>query len=237
MALVALLAGSLLAGCGGSMAPTARTAPTATVPPLATVTPTSAPVVVPSTGPCPNLVMGTATVPPAPAPTPLPPANLTAYTNTAYHYALSYPASWYALDVSPTTNDFSLLNFDPRVYSYSSGELPPPPYSKIEIIPLQETEGKTPAQFYAANDTANPLGPLECSRTTAPLTLAGHDALRIVQWPVATGHAPPTLYPAVRYYIATGAGRPLLLVGEAYSPGGQPSPALAQLIASLTIAP
>jgi hypothetical protein len=231
-ALVALLA---LAGCGGTTTQTAVTPPTTTVAARATAALTSTPTVTVAAGPCPNLVLGTATVPPAPAPTPLAPANWTSYANTAAHYALEYPASWYALDVSPATTDFALLNFDPRAYRPNGDALPPAPYSKIEIVVLQGTEGKTPAAFYASNDTPNPLGPPECSRTTASLTLGGHDALRIVQWPAASGYGPPSLYPAVRYYVATGAGRRLLAVSETYSPGGQPSPALARLIASLSI--
>lgn len=229
LALVALLT---LAGCGGSV-PVAATQPTATVAAHATGAPTSPAAASSSTGPCPNLVLGTATVPPSPAP--LATANWTIYANTAAHYALSFPRSWYALDVSPTTTDFALLNFDPRAYRPNGDALPPAPYSKIEIVVLPGTEGKTPAAYYASNDTPNPLGPPECSRTTAPLTLAGHDALRIVQWPEASGYGPPTRYPAIYYYVATGAGRPLLAVSETYSPGGQPSPTFATLVANLTI--
>ncbi|HEV2239108.1 MAG TPA: hypothetical protein VGR57_20805 [Ktedonobacterales bacterium] len=233
LALAALLA---LTGCGAA-APTAATQPTAPVAVSATAAATGTPAATARTGPCPNLVTGTATVPPAPAPTPLATANWTIYTNTAYHYALSYPTSWYTLDVSPTTNAFALLNYDPRTYRPNGDAVAPAPYSKIEIVVLQGTEGKSPAAYYASNDTPNPLGPPECSRTTAALTLAGHDALRIVQWPAASSYGPPTLYPAIHYYIATGAGRPLLAVSETYSPGGQPSPTLATIIASVTIAP
>jgi hypothetical protein len=215
-----------------------QTATSSTVTPtlLATVTATAtlaASSTATPSGPCPNEVLATATVPPAPAPTPFAEANWTTYTNTSFHYAVQYPMSWYVPDTSPTSNDFYLLNFDPRTYHPGADALPPPPYTKIEIYPLQGTENQTPAEAYAAGYMNNPLAAPECSRTTRQTTVAGHTALQVIQWPAASGYGPPTNYPQVFYYVVIASGQPLLSLSEAYSPGGQPSPTLARMLAGL----
>jgi hypothetical protein len=225
-----LLLATLLAGCGTSTT-TQQTNTSST--PAVTATLAPSPTATTTVGPCPNKVMGTATVPPAPAPTPIAAANWTTYTNTSSHYSIQYPASWYVPDTSPTSSNFYLLNFDPRTYHPGGDNLPPPPYTKIEIHSLQTSAGKTPMEFYTANDTNNPLNPPECSRTVTQTTIGGHTALQIVQWPAASGYGPPTTYPQVHYYVATGNGQPLLGLFEYYSPNGQPSPTFAHMIAGL----
>jgi hypothetical protein len=136
--------------------------------------------------------------------------------------------------MSPASNDFSLLNFDPTTYHPGSDALPPPPYNKIELTALQGTEGQSPAAVYAAGYTNNPLAAPACSRTATPTTLGGHAALQVVQWPAASGYGPPDPYPQVFAYVVLGDGQPLLALSEAYSPGGRPSPTFARMLASLT---
>lgn len=234
----ALLLAALCTGCGTSstvlQTPQTKTstAPTSTLTPTATFAP--APTATLPAGPCPNKVLGTATVPPAPAPMPLAPAQWTTYTNNLSHYSVPYPASWYVPDKSPASNDFYLLNFDPNIYHPGGDALPPPPYTKIELNPLQGTEGQTPAAVYAANYTNNPLAAPACSRTATPTTIGGHAALQVVQWPAASGYGPPITYPQVFAYVVIGNGQPLLSLSEFYSPGGRPSATFARMLASLT---
>jgi hypothetical protein len=238
-ALFLLLLVTLAAGCATSTTGTTahQTATSSLVTPTRSVTVTATPAAVPTmttpSGPCPNEVLATATVPPAPAPTPIAAVQWTTYTNTSFHYSVQYPVGWYVPDTSPASNDFSLLNFDPRTYHPGADALPPPPYTKIEIRPLQGSENQTPPEAYAAGYTNNPLAAPECSRTATQTTIAGHNALQVVQWPAASGYGPPTTFPQVFYYVVVGTGQPLLSLGEAYSPGGQPSPPLARMLASL----
>lgn len=237
-AMLLILLAMLVAGCATRTTGTtahqnaASSTFTATLSATATATLAALPTATPS-GPCPNKVLATATVPPAPAPTPIAGTQWMTYTNNLFHYSVQYPTNWYVPDTSPASNDFSLLNFDPRTYHPGADALPPPPYTKIEIRPLQGTDGQTPAEAYAAGYPNNPLAAPECSRTTTQTTIGGHDALQVVQWPAASGYGPPTTYPQVFYYVVSGTGQPLLSLSEAYSPGGQPSPTLARMLASL----
>jgi hypothetical protein len=226
-----LLLATLLAGCGASTT-ALNTSTRSTSMPTATLVQT--PTATTPSGPCPDKALGTATVPPAPAPTPIAAANWTTYANTSLSYSIQYPANWYVPDTSPISNDFSLLNFDPQTYHPGGDDLPPPPYTKIEILALPATAGKTPMEVYAAGYTNNPLAAPECSRTVTQTTIAGHAALQIIQWPAASGYGPPTGYPQVFCYVVAGNDRPLLALSEFYSPGGQPSSTFARMIASLT---
>lgn len=227
---------ALLAACGAqpssSQGPALETHAGATVSATAAPSATSVPTATPPAN-CPNKLLATATVPPAPAPTPIAAANWMTYTNTAAHYTIQYPASWYVPDPSPTTTDFSLLNFNPTTYQPRGDDLPPPPYEKIELEVLPTSTQQSPLDFYHANTDNDPLAPPPCSRTVTPTTVAGHDALQIVQWPFATGNQPPITYPQVTYYVA-GSGGILLGFTEYYSPGGQPSATFARMIASVS---
>lgn len=234
LGLPVLLVVALLTACGTSGTSTTTLHIDRGSTPTTTLTLAVSPTATMPSGPCPNKVMGTATVLPAPAPTPIVASNWTTYTNTTSHYAIQYPANWYVPDTSPSSNDFYLLNFDSRTYHPGGDNLPPPPYNKIEVHSLQTSEGKTPMEVYSAGYTNNPLAAPECSRTTTQTTLAGHAALRIVQWPAASGYGPPTTYPQAFYYVVAGTGQPLLVLAEYYSPNGQPSPTFARMIASLT---
>ena len=230
--LVALV---LLAGCNTSTPSSPISQASVTPRPAATPSPTTvvAPTAVPSSGPCPNLVMGTATVPPSPAPTPMAAASWTTYANTTYHYSIEYPASWFVPDTSPTQVDFGLWNFNWRMYHPGSDDLLPPPYNKIEIEMVANAQQQTPRQYQSAQmQMPGPLTIPACSQTLRDTTVGGHVALEVIQWPISGYGGPAITYPEVSYLISDGAM--LVWAGEYYSPGGVPSPTFARMVASLT---
>lgn len=235
LAVLLVLVVGLLAACTAQDAePRAQpgVTPTASVAaPSVAATVTAAPALTPPAN-CPNKSLATATLPPTSAPQLIAPSIWTTYTNTAYHYSIQYPASWfvYDFDKSPTTSNFGVYNFKP---DSAGGTDLFPPYNKIELRVFPTSSQQSPLDFYHANSNNDPLSPPPCSRTVTSTTAGGHEAIQIVQWPYATDNQPPIIYPEVYYYVAA-PGSTLLGLFEYYSPGGHPSKPFAKMIASLT---
>lgn len=226
---------SALVGCGaGSQAgrsehPTSTaTASPASVP---TATGTAAATGAGSPLPCPLLTPGPlATVLPG-GPAIISANGWSAYTNTAYHFSIQYPANWIVDSPLTTTGPITFLNYDPRQLN-GAGLPPPPPYTAIAIDPFPNPSQLSPLEFYHANQNVSPLGPPACSQTTRQLTLAGHAALEIAQKPTQQNGYPPITFPQMRYDVAD--GTTIVILGEVYSPDGATSPVFAHMLASLT---
>jgi len=222
------LACLLLAACGASRSATrADAGPTATATTLAPTATATTATATTAAGSCPTRAPGglapTAT---PPAPTPIPAGSWAGYTNNT----VEYPSTWRTFDTSPTANVFQVRNYDSAAFPAYA---PPPPYNGVEISGFPNPDMKSPLDLYLYQRANDELKIPPCSQTTQTTTVGGRAALQIVQWPVATGNAPPILYPQVQYFVADGAT--MLILSEYYSPRGQPSATFARMIASLVV--
>jgi hypothetical protein len=201
-----LLLAALLAGCGSSQV---------------TTPPSPTPCVVGTPAPSPQ--------PLASEPTPVAARGWSTYINTTYHYRLPYPSNWFLPGASATSGNVYLFNFDPS--QFDQADRPPPPYNEIEVDALANPSQQSLADFYAANKNS-PAGPPPCAVTTQPSTIAGHQALQVVEMPTANAGPGALTYPAVSVFVAD--GTTILALYEFYSPGGQPSSVFAHMLSGLT---
>lgn len=153
---------SALVGCGaGSQAgrsehPTSTaTASPASVP---TATGTAAATGAGSPLPCPLLTPGPlATVLPG-GPAIISANGWSAYTNTAYHFSIQYPANWIVDSPLTTTGPITFLNYDPRQLN-GAGLPPPPPYTAIAIDPFPNPSQLTPFGVLSRQSECVPTRP------------------------------------------------------------------------------
>jgi hypothetical protein len=171
-----------------------------------------------------------------PAPTPIVPGAWSTVTNSTFHYTIQYPSNWYVVRGGPAGNqgtDFAIVNWDPAHYHPFPPDAPTPPYTIIGVQVDSIPAPQSPADYYSSQQNNSPSGPPPCSRTTQQVTIAGHAALEVVQWPTPDTGYGPINYPRVTYDVADGVAVSttwMFQVWEAYSPNGQPSATLAQTV-------
>lgn len=194
-----------LAGCGASAAatPTATTLPSPTTPATITTIPTQQP--------------------PSRPPTPIPAGTFTTYTNTLYHYSISYPSNWVVVNGTATSQAFNLLNYDPQSYQQPSTT---PPLLKVEIDAVANPSHLAPLDFFTQSISGPGEAPATITSSQAT-ALAGRAAEKVIVT------VAPSQYPDITYLIPM--GDTMLIITQNDAQGGQPSPAFTQMLNSLSI--
>lgn len=224
--LVALV---LLAGCASESSVSLSHSVTPTSTPSATATNTATLIPPPNNDACTE----STPTPPPPATTPpiIAPSGWATYTSTDYHYSIQYPANWpYDPAKPPTSMVFDVWNYD-RSQVSGAGVLRPPLH-KIEVDAFPNPSNLSAHDFYVANRQNDPLAMPACSQTTQSVTIAGRAAFEVVQHPVHWSDGVIEVV-GISYFVPDGTN--MLIVGENYSPNGQPSDIFAHMLASLTI--
>jgi len=163
--------------------------------------------------------------------TPIAPSGWTTYANTAFHYSIEYPANWFISDKSPTQQDVEIYNFDQSQVN-GTGDIPQPPYNKYTIDAYVNPNNFSMPDFYTQYEQTDPTSPPASSQTQHPATVAGRASLEVIQQPVQWSGG-KIAYPGITYFVPD-AGH-VLIIGELYSIGGQPSAVFAHMIGSLKI--
>jgi hypothetical protein len=164
-------------------------------------------------------------------PKPVAPLGWKVYTNLTYHYSIEYPANWFPTDTSPSAPYLEIYNFDTSQVE-SADQIPPPPYNKYSIDAFANPNGLAMPAFFALYRETDSTSPPASSQTQRPATVAGRQALEVIQQPVQWANGKID-YPGVTYFVPDGAS--VLIIGELHSTDGQPSAIFAHMIASLRI--
>lgn len=167
----------------------------------------------------------------APPVTPVAPSGWTTYSNTTHHYSIQYPANWFNLDNSPTTEDVEIYNFDATQMD-NMGAVPPPPYEKYAVDAYVNPNHLAMPDFYKLYEQTDSSSPPASSQSEQSATIAGRASLELVQHPVQWSGGRID-YPSITYFVPN--GDQVLIVNELYSLGGQPSAVFAHMIGSLKV--
>ncbi len=161
--------------------------------------------------------------------TPIAPSGWTTYANTAFHYSIQYPANWFISDKSPTQQDVEIYNFDQSQVN-GTEDIPQPPYNKYTIDAYVNPNNLAMPNFYTLYEQTDSSSPPASSQTQHPATVAGRASLEVIQQPVQWSGGKID-YPGITYFVPD--GDHVLIIGELYSIGGQPSSVFAHMIGSL----
>jgi hypothetical protein len=167
----------------------------------------------------------------APDATAIAPSGWKTYTNTAYHYAIQYPANWFLADSSQTADYQEIYNFDPNQLD-NAEDVPPPPYNKYSIDAYANPKRLAMPDFYADYRATDSSTPPANSQQQRAVSVAGQSALQVVQRPVDWSGG-SIKYASVTYFVPDGDS--VLILAELYSPGSGPSDVFGHMIGSLKI--
>lgn len=211
-------------GCAASGATGAQTQPTATTITQAQPTPTATSTPLPS---CPanNIPTGGTTAEPT-----IVPNGWTTFTDTLLHYTIRYPSNWIVPNGPCPGVTFAVFNHIP-VPAAGAPALPPGGFS-IEVYPMANPSQLSAAAFAQEARPNMPDGPpCAADYTLAPLQVAGRDAvLATCPGGFTQGAGDPNQ--GDNYFVPD--GTTMLVIIQRNLVNGQPSPVLAQMVASIT---
>jgi hypothetical protein len=220
----------LLASCTSEGTTGAQTTPTATA--LAQLSPTMTPTSTPDLTPCPANqnppgVRGEPT---------LPPSGWTTFTDTQLHYTIQYPANWIVPNGPCSGKAFSVANHLP--IPASGGRALPPGGFIIDVVPIPNPSHLSTAAFAASLPTLPGAQPCAGAYTLVQVQVGEHETV-LATCPEGS-RQPPTEGDSSQgdtYIVSLPNGETMLAVVQLDLVDGQPSPILAQMVASITFLP
>lgn len=214
----------MLAGCAPAGTTGAQAHPTATTIALTQPTPTATSTPIPSCSPN-NIPTSGTTAEPT-----LVPRGWTTFTDTQLHYAINYPSNWIVPNGPCPGASFVVYNHIP-VPAAGAPALPPGGFS-IGVY-LMANPSQLPAAAFAQAARPNiPDGPsCAAAYTLAPVKVAGRDAV-LATCPAGSTEGEGDPNQGDNYFVPD--GTTMLVIIQRDLVNGQPSPILAQMVASIT---
>jgi len=222
--LLTLLALALLAGCAPSGATGAQATPTGTsiAQTQPTATPTSTPI---PTCKANNIPTGGTITEPVIAP-----KGWTTFTDTQLGYSIKYPSNWIVPNGPCPGFPFDVWNHIP-IPSIAAPALPPGGFY-IDVNPMPNPSQLSASAFAEAARPNMPGGPPCKAYTLAPVQVAGRDAVLATCPAGSASFSEGDPNQGDTYFVPD--GTTMLTITQRDLVNGQPSPVLAQMVASIT---
>jgi hypothetical protein len=223
--LLALLTLALmLVGCAPASTTGAQTQPTATTVAQTQPTPTATSIPLP-TCQANNIPTGGTTAEPT-----IVPNGWTTFTDTQLHYSIRYPSNWIIPNGPCPGASFDVFNHIP--VAAAGGPAFSPGGFHIEVVPMPNPSQLSAAAFAQTARPNMPDGPpCAAAYTLAPIKVSGRDAV-LATCPAGSTQGEGDPNQGENYFVPD--GTTMLVIIQRDLINGQPSPILAQMVASIT---